>query len=1245
MSTYTDLHNRVKENIAVDYNNRITSQRVRFLNEQNEFLGTLRGNVSAENINIMGGTLSGVTLQDAILSGQVTINDDEGNAIDLVKVGADIIQLSTDLDETNQRLQEIDQNVQYLSTELVQVALSLSAGYTGDISNVVVQLTQQDANISTLLCTYINNEASARTSNDNSLSDAITDVNFNLIGEINDRIITDNIQMSAILSVQNASIVRDTALSVALSAHNQQNLNDFIYANTKMLSTVEHERHYVINDNDPAKDYPYVANDYEVNVFRANVPDGRVTYEDPGTGEIIEIGRVTLNLSSSPTVPLTFTPYLDIDNNAIASVLVGNKPYNFTELSTSTYESKAGYDITYGIPAGLYDLSNATFELTPRLPSFHKVNLSGTDQMIGKFSSISGDLNNMSSGWLFIDTTDAQLQTFNKYTDVYFNISTDTEVSKETEKITYLGNNLFKLEKNIDIKKYIQLTDISNIAHDNFGRIYDLLDGISGIISNDIDGITDINVKLNLPISTLGYLNIANNFTEVISTTSAYELVLSATVNNTSADIDVVQKSELYGYNFVGPNVSGDTVVLGTVTPIVYNTHLTADPSYDQVSVDIRNIMDIEAFANVYVLDLSSSNLWTYQTTDDNGNILNLNFNGTSLYTKTTSIDEQQIVRQQYEIDILTPAIANPDTCHTLVYCTGLIDLDQPRSTWPEAEATDYATVDPINSINAYPSYTLDIDTANNDTVKIVFPTKNPETPEISREFLIVIKLDSITSKTVRAEFVYADGLPVTFYNNKHTYLDIVAGNNPTDWVTYMVNEVRPNKFLITDLNDYEDHQLLIQLRTDLDAEISNRIAGDNNLCTEIQTLSTSLQEQILSNDADIADIYNKIQGGINYKGNIYGEIYDSGVHITAISAISNLFVWPVHGYSVNGYTEDTVLSNGYMYIMQGLSGSTNTKFVIEGLDIETRDYVIINYTAGNGKAIKDLTVEDINIIDAEDSDTIHRPELDGISSFLSTEINANDADITYLSNDIAFLSAQHDALSTSLQEQILSNDNDIAALNISVSYLVDVDKKVMIYNGTLLSTNTVTNSRLTTFLEDNFIDVAYQFEHGGMYHLSVSQSLSDVNNASKFIGANDYIIFNKDVILSDVIFEDIDLIRDAEAEALCLQVILNTKINKLSDDLSNDINLIQQNINLSIGSLCSEISANDIDIAELDAQMLSINTRYSQTFTETDKQFQPNVSSDNLIITDPFTHLSGNIYKQYYVSFESGTLVLKPIN
>lgn len=100
MSTYTDLHNRVKENITVDYHSRITPQIVRLYNEKNEFWGTLKGHISAENISINGGVIAGVTLKDTTLTGSVML---PGN-YDLAQFGNNIRQISVDLDATSARL-------------------------------------------------------------------------------------------------------------------------------------------------------------------------------------------------------------------------------------------------------------------------------------------------------------------------------------------------------------------------------------------------------------------------------------------------------------------------------------------------------------------------------------------------------------------------------------------------------------------------------------------------------------------------------------------------------------------------------------------------------------------------------------------------------------------------------------------------------------------------------------------------------------------------------------------------------------------------------------------------------------------------------------------------------------------------------------------------------------------------------------------------------------------------------------
>lgn len=209
----------------------------------------------------------------------------------------------------------------------------------------------------------------------------------------------------------------------------------------------------------------------------------------------------------------------------------------------------------------------------------------------------------------------------------------------------------------------------------------------------------------------------------------------------------------------------------------------------------------------------------------------------------------------------------------------------------------------------------------------------------------------------------------------------------PTNmWTTLQVNEINHNKFFIKDFDGNENaHDIrtlsssIEKLSTDLSGEIDSLSANiSTDLSTEITTRIadyTFLSSQISSNDDDIAEIFNRIKGGINYKGVVYGEIKDSSGNAVSIEHISNLFVFKKHSFAINDYVEDTVLSNGFMYIVNQFEDLSTKKFTIEGKDIEVGDQIIINCKDADGKAIKDLTILDIDIIDNEDFDTIHYPE------------------------------------------------------------------------------------------------------------------------------------------------------------------------------------------------------------------------------------------------------------------------------
>ena len=68
MSTYTDLHNRAKETLNVDYHTRVTPQKVNFVNPENTYRGTFAGEIKTNGSNtIVGGTIANVVLSNSVL--------------------------------------------------------------------------------------------------------------------------------------------------------------------------------------------------------------------------------------------------------------------------------------------------------------------------------------------------------------------------------------------------------------------------------------------------------------------------------------------------------------------------------------------------------------------------------------------------------------------------------------------------------------------------------------------------------------------------------------------------------------------------------------------------------------------------------------------------------------------------------------------------------------------------------------------------------------------------------------------------------------------------------------------------------------------------------------------------------------------------------------------------------------------------------------------------------------------------
>lgn len=87
MSTYTDLRNRIKEPITVNYNDRVTMQAISALNPNNEFHGRFSGTFVGEK-HVVGETLSSVYVCDSILSGSYV--DVNGERMSFEDIATDV---------------------------------------------------------------------------------------------------------------------------------------------------------------------------------------------------------------------------------------------------------------------------------------------------------------------------------------------------------------------------------------------------------------------------------------------------------------------------------------------------------------------------------------------------------------------------------------------------------------------------------------------------------------------------------------------------------------------------------------------------------------------------------------------------------------------------------------------------------------------------------------------------------------------------------------------------------------------------------------------------------------------------------------------------------------------------------------------------------------------------------------------------------------------------------------------------
>ena len=620
MSTYTDLHNKIKENITVGYSpdDRMTTQHVRFCNPENEYWGTFHGKFNAEQVDVSGGTLKNLVIVDSTLSnvswpGGVNFDEFGRNMSVLSNQVLDIIEsrlpdVRNELTSEQQTRLNADKDLETLvkttDVRLSAFTDSIKTELKNDLSTAVHALTDQDfmlstmlghqdRSISTALDTKINelsantaavdaeldakidSEIAARESADAFLSAQHDTLRHDFAEEVDDRTFEEAKLRQQIVDETAARRSADTELSESVAALEASAALSIDSLNDLAVTKIEHDRHYVIKTNvgsmAAAKDYPYQLDDYTVNIFDLGNIAGRV-YWNNDEGNRVEVGQVVQPNPDSPILPLpiTFTPFTEIESDQLLSAMDSYRSFTFDE---NVNEYRSGDCTSYKIRFNQSQysvnsqLSDCGFILSPISEQYHQVIINENGEIPAGYVTEAyptGNQSNILSGRLTLDTAGLpEFEVFKDYSGLAFDTAelSSKELPNKT-KVTYLGSNRFLLEKNRVEKNYIPLTDVIGSIGE-FGRVYEFDNaGNSSVTWDDEGQLKSVIVHLNAPYNTKPYKlqKDSSGKYSVLVAENEYgksNVYLTAEATQLSATFSLVAYSKQYKYQLYGLDEDG----------------------------------------------------------------------------------------------------------------------------------------------------------------------------------------------------------------------------------------------------------------------------------------------------------------------------------------------------------------------------------------------------------------------------------------------------------------------------------------------------------------------------------------------------------------------------------------------------------------------------------------------------------------------------------------------------------------
>lgn len=1192
MSTYTDLHHRIKDNITVlrrpgHPDDGMTPQLVKLMNPENEYYGTFKGKAQVETGTLNNVEINGAYIHNAELSNVYL------NGIKVDNIAQDIINLSAGLTSTQEYLNEVveknaechhkifttlcgeisvtNKNVNFLSGQLDELSTNLSTTISCLSDSISADVKILSSSISAeieQLSNELSGEISSLHQNTCESIDVVVQQHNNDVDNIYDRITKDYEFLLNNDNVLNKKIENEIANEAAIRA--QEDINVF----KSSTGFSELNKHYSFTHH-PSFVRAYDMHEYSINSIKTSAPLALLV-DDTG----YPVGKITeINLNNGCC-----------DDEHDCCDMTIDKP--ISELNIEFFNDLQGNF------KRLIDDRKCIYQLTSKNPI---INIGTNYLLIWTNSATCTSLDQIDLAF----RTRKELLTWDIYdgnkkagfayyiqkSGDYTNNITSCEIQFVTgdhvvlsSTTTYDFNHHLKFELSgrdlLIYKHYKQLHSqiLSSQLHsiDNeFGFIPEF--GIHRDNDNQISSIEACIYRVGKNADRVCMLSddVMSNRIDVKCTNQV------VAYDGETSCVNLYDKQRIFVYQ----NKKVDTSYLPTVTLSVgsnddkeYNKTIFDDCNNMYVRIDMQcapNVLKLEKHGNIFVYHNDELGI------DIQYNSLTLRIHIAEKFNGIFAIDPRPYAIEDYDKLIAQSYPITDEFLHIDEFykCIDKLHINHKHNP---------CNVDEHIMVNH---------NANKNVLNIRMP--NP-IPGKSREFILNINLYRSKIPAVKLNLIgpcdAAHHCHYIFEYLGEPIREIYAPTGRTTTIKFQ--EISPDKFVISDVDDSflahkinnlehdvdrvkdkHEHDINViystikTISTDLSAEIGDL---SSKLSTDIDNLSTRLSNDIialstaLSNDivvlsdslsttisslsnlvsAEISTIQDDIKTAfdeLNQKNSLKGAVWlydhtDNSGNPTGCVKTDHLSTL-IKTFNVPSVQDDYILSNGWMFNVREGDHNAIHRFVVDNVELENGDYLVIKTTSLNGICVKDITSSDVYVIDAIDS------------------------------------YGKFESISVDSMTSVFFND-DGSNLNSTITTI----------------SNHIDNVELSTSQISNYIDTQmtanYQFDNRSDSKLSVITQLS--------VEGGRYDVKSRELVSSDV-----------------------NQLEELVDDKISPVDSRLATVSNDLNDLSTTTFAN-YDIADSCGH----------------------IHSRNLIITNTdHADVDKELHQQYYMTFELGTLVLKPIS